>query len=214
VFWSRPTWPEVSQDIVRPRARLLVIDDRDFPYLELFERDSYNIKKWNDVDNLKELESGAFDVILLDLHGVGKAQSAEQGLGVLRHLRLAAPSQVILAYSDADWSLKYQEFFRLADSVLSKSSDYVDFKRAVDAAIKKRFSLEFYVERIASVVGTDASSARDFSSSAQKAILTRKPAKLEKYLLRVGLDQQKVATAMSIAQTAIAILDLLFQLKK
>ncbi len=31
------------------RARLLVIDDADFPYLSLFERDGYTMEKWADV---------------------------------------------------------------------------------------------------------------------------------------------------------------------
>jgi CheY-like chemotaxis protein len=48
-----------------------VIDDQDFPYKELFERDGYTVTKWDDVHDLAQLESGEFDLILLDLLGVG-----------------------------------------------------------------------------------------------------------------------------------------------
>jgi CheY-like chemotaxis protein len=205
-------WPEVSQEAIRLRARLLVIDDSEFPYLELFQRDGYNVTKWDDVENLRELESAKYDVILLDLHGVGRSQSAEQGLGILKHLRLAAPSQIVLAYSDADWPLKYQDFFRLADAVLSKSKDYVEFKRAVDHAIEKRFSLDFYVERIATVAELDPAMGNELARKARKAVLSGKPRVLEKFLNETGIDQQKLATAMAVAQTAIGVLQLTLQL--
>ena len=70
-FFSREQeWPKPShEDIVR-RSRVLVIDDGDFPYLRLFKRDNYNIDQWLEVTELAALETGEFDVILLDLMGV------------------------------------------------------------------------------------------------------------------------------------------------
>jgi CheY-like chemotaxis protein len=97
----RPQWPTVAFDEMKKRARLLVIDDNDFPYQSLFDRDGYTLDKWNDVDDLSKIESGYFDIILLDLQGVGIAQSAEQGLGVLKHIRRKNPCQILIAYSNA-----------------------------------------------------------------------------------------------------------------
>lgn len=59
---------------------MLVIDYADFAYQSLFERDGYTMEKWSDVDDLPKLEAGYYDLILLDLQGVGREQSAEQGL--------------------------------------------------------------------------------------------------------------------------------------
>jgi CheY-like chemotaxis protein len=100
-FSSRPKWPEVPVEELRRRARLLVIDDQVFTYKDLFERDGYTIERWPDVEDLPRLESGAFDLILLDLQGVAKELSAEQGLGLLRHLRKVLPTQLVIAYSRA-----------------------------------------------------------------------------------------------------------------
>ena len=83
-MWSlfkKPTWPEISLDEIKKRARLLVVDDSDFPYQSLFGRDGYTLEKWPDITDLPKLESGYFDIVLLDLQGVGREQSKEQGLG-------------------------------------------------------------------------------------------------------------------------------------
>lgn len=119
-------------EVVR-RARILVIDDGAFPYKQLFERDGYTIQQWPDVTDLPALETGEFDLILLDLVGVGLAESADEGFGLLRHIRQTSSAQIVIAYSNADLSLKYQPFFRDADAVLHMTkTDYVEFKRTVD----------------------------------------------------------------------------------
>ena len=132
-----------SIEEIRKRARLLIVDDGDFFYLALFRKDGYNIEKWNDVTDLPKLESGYYDIVLLDIQGIGKKQSKDQGMGILRHLKKACPAQIVVAYSNADFSLKYKEFFDLADKVLAKQADYVDFKRAVDELLGSRFCWVF-----------------------------------------------------------------------
>src|SRR4051812_21666912 len=108
-------WPQLSPEDIKKRARLLVVDDAEFAYLELFKRDGYTVEKWNDVEDLAKLESGYFDVILLDMKGIARAQSKDQGLGLIRHLKDVRPVQLIVAFSSADFSLKYKEFFDRAD---------------------------------------------------------------------------------------------------
>jgi CheY-like chemotaxis protein len=204
MWFSKPSWPDVPLEEIKKRARLLVIDDNDFPYQSLFERDGYVLEKWSDVDDLQKVESGYFDLLLLDLQGVGRQQSTEQGLGILRHLRQTSPALVIIAYSSADWPLKYQEFFRLADAVLSKSSDYVDFKRKVDELLQERFSLGFYVNRIKALVGPLEDSAK-LEKLAREAILESKPIPLKHFLEGRIANSQAISNALSVVQTAISV---------
>src|SRR5258706_2594560 len=103
-IFPSPKWPELSIDESRKRARILVIDDQKFAYLELFKRDGYNIDKWEDVTDLQKLESGYYDVILLDIQGVARDISSDQRLGLLKHLHKVSPAQIVIAYSNADWS--------------------------------------------------------------------------------------------------------------
>jgi CheY-like chemotaxis protein len=146
-FETKVNWPELNIEDIKKRARILIIDDKEFNYTKLFQKDGYNCDKWDDVTDLNKLENGYFDVVFLDIQGVGKEYSKDEGLGVLRHIKTANPVQIVIVYSDAGYSLKYQELFQLADMTLDKGSDYSDFKRPLDQALLNRFRLGFYVEK-------------------------------------------------------------------
>jgi len=208
LFKKAKTWPETPFEEIKKRARLLVIDDDIFPYGELFKRDGYAIEQWRDVDDLNKLETGAFDLILLDVQGVGKAISAsEQGLGVLHHIRKVAPAQVVIAFSSADFSLKYQDFFRLADATLSKSADYVDFKRKVDELLRERFSLGFYVNRIIQAADAPPADRAKLEKEAQEAIMTNKHASLKTYLWDKVTNKDNIEVVIKIAKIATEVAD-------
>jgi len=198
-------WPDLSIDEIRKRARVVVIDDAEFYYHSLFQKDGYTIDKWDDVTDLQKLEAGFYDIILLDIHGVGKTQSSDEGLGIIKHLKRVRPAQIIVAYSNADWPLKYKEFFDLADATLDKRGDYVDFKRKVDELLSARFSLGFYVDRIAEMLGDKAVDPEKLRSTTQKAILRRDPKILEKLLRANNVDLDAIRLVLQVAQTGIAI---------
>ncbi len=202
---SRRPWPEPTIDEIRKRSRILVVDDQEFPYEKLFTRDGYTLKKWDDVTNLTELEQGDFDLILLDLQGVGKAESAEEGLGILRHVRTRCPAQIIIAYSNADWPLKNQPFFQMADATLQKSADYVDFKRKVDELLQQRFSLGFYVSRMQAELAEHTQELPNLGRTSRDAILSNRPEILAKYLRSHVNDAAAIDRALQIAAIAIGI---------
>lgn len=66
------TLPQPTLQQIVDRARILVIDDEDFPYGALFRKDGYNLTKWPDVQKLPEIEQGKYDIILLDLRASGR----------------------------------------------------------------------------------------------------------------------------------------------
>ena len=206
--FSRKRWPDFSMDEIRKRARVLVIDDVEFAYLYLFKKDGYTIDKWNDVDDLPKLESGYYDIVLLDIQGVGKELSQEQGLGILKHLRKTCPAQIIIAYSNADFSLKYQRFFRMADETLSKSDDYVQFKRIVDRFLADRFSLGFYVDRIAKLASPYLSDTIRVKELSKAAIFQGKNTKLVAYLKQHVDSKEALSMILQVVQVAIGIASL------
>jgi CheY-like chemotaxis protein len=208
MWFTRPRWPDIPAEEIKKRARLLVIDDDEFPYQTLFERDGYTLEKWPDVIDLPKLESGFFDIVLLDLQGVGRQQSSEQGLGILRHLRKTTPAQIIIAYSSADWPLKYQEFFEQADAVLGKSSDYVDFKRKVDQLLEQRFSIGFYIARIQKVVGPNIDDPVRLERLSRDSILGKDTSKLRSFLEDRMQSPEAIGNVLSLVQTAIAVASL------
>ncbi len=209
-YWLRRkrTWPKHDLAEIRKRARLLVVDDSDFPYQELFKRDGYSLEKWDDVQDLVKLESGEYDLILLDIQGVGREQSKDEGLGVLRHLKKVCPAQIVIAYSTADFSLRFKEFFDLADDVLEKNEDYVNFKRSVDRLLGKRFALGFYLDRIAKIASPHMPDTERVRKAAEKSILAADPRILERELARGGVSKDVVSTLLQVAQVAISIASL------
>jgi len=204
-FSKKKQWPNLAIEEIRKRARILVIDDSDFFYLQLFKNDGYTIEKWNDVDDLQKLESGYFDIILLDIQGIGKKQSKDQGFGILKHIHQACPAQIVIAYSNADFSLKYQDFFKNADATLAKTDDYVDFKRTVDKLLVQRFSMGFYVDRIIKLSGPYLQDISKVKALSEKAIVNGKIERLKDYLHENIDDKDFIAIVLKIVEIAINI---------
>ena len=205
MFKRRRPWPTLAHEEIIRRARILVIDDQDFPYRKLFQRDGYTVEKWNDVRSLADLEGVKFDLILLDLLGVGRKESSDEGLGLLKHIRTASPAQIVVAYSNAEWPVSSQPFFDMADAVLPKTADYAEFKRTVDRLLDQCFSLGFYVSRIQREVGDRVVDVPKLTQTATESILSESPSVLRKYLIRHLDDPALVDRVLSIASVAITI---------
>jgi CheY-like chemotaxis protein len=206
VFWRRkkkleytpPTFEEIKK-----RARILVIDDNDFAYEQLFTRDGYTIEKWDDIENLEKLENNYFDLILLDIQGVGQNESEEEGFGILKHIRSKSPAQIVIAFSNSDWSLKYQGFFDLADRKLAKSQDYVEFKRTVDDLLALRFNHSFYIEKIEKIQHLSPLEKSKIIQAAQSSMLNGNAGEIK--TATKGISKEDAHLAISIVQTAIAV---------
>ena len=207
MLW-RYSWPQLSWEEIKKRGRLLVIDDAEFAYIELFRRDGYTIEQWHDVEDLEKLERGSYDVIMLDICGVGGEISKEEGFGVLKHIRKVRPAQFVIAYSASDYDLTQIDFFRLADSVMPKSADYVDFKREVDELLRRRFSVEYYVDRITKEIGCP-----NCKRTVCKAIRKGNPGILITKLNKLVEDPDVRDLVLDLLQMAISIFSLASTLK-
>ena len=127
------------------RAQILVIDDEDSFPVELLRKEGYNIFHWKKVDNLKQLEEGAFDIIFLDIYNVApKEFSKDDGLGILEHLKKYNPSQIIIAYSGQSFDLSKNRFWKLADDTLAKPSDFIKCKELIDQLLEDFFNIDHY----------------------------------------------------------------------
>jgi hypothetical protein len=207
-LFNRAKWPNLPLDEIRKRARILVIDDTEFYYLQLFKSNGYVIEKWDDIQDLQKLESGYYDILLLDIQGVGREESKEEGFGILKHLHQVCPTQIVIAYSNADFSLKYQEFFNMADTTLAKSDDYVEFKRVVDQLLIRRFSLGFYIDRIVRLASPYVADSVKLKDIATRAILQKNPGKMESFLQGYIENKDIITTILQIIQVAIGIASL------
>jgi CheY-like chemotaxis protein len=206
MFRRHPTWRKLPLKEIVKRAKIVVIDDDEFPYQKLFKRDGYSIEKWPDVKDVSRLEEGDFDVILLDLFGVGKAQSERQGFGILEHIRERRPAQIVVAYSNAEWSVEYQPFFQDADAVLHKTKDdYYEFKRTVDDLLQQRFSFGFYAARVRDELGDSADLIPKLDRRVSRAVASGNTAPLRHTLLERVEDKITVDRVIAVVEIAIEI---------
>lgn len=205
-FFSREyEWPPLSLEEIKKRARLVVIDNEEFPYLPLFRRDEYQIEHWPDVKDLPRLEENYFDIILLDIRGVGRDQTVDEGLGILRHLRQVSPAQIIIVYSSSSYPLSFQDALRQADAVLAKGVDYIDFKRKVDDLLRERFSLGFYLGRIRQLLASQVDDTRKYEKAARKAIRTRSSTRLQRLLESKVADPETIKLILSVVRVAAEV---------
>ena len=127
---------------LRKRCKILVIDDEEasFPTAALKE-DGYTIDWWPRVDanGLARLESGQFDLIILDIQDIAEPGLSDtgDGLGILRRLKQTNPGQLVVAFSGREFDLDAVPFWRLADDALRKPVTLIDCKSKLDAWISE-----------------------------------------------------------------------------
>jgi DNA-binding response OmpR family regulator len=203
--YAVPQPPSLEQ--VRKDASVLVIDDHEFAYQGLFERDGYHIQRWPEVVNLSQLTDSSFDVILLDLHGVGLRESPEmQGLGILRSIKAANTTQLVVAYTSQEWGAKAQTFFSLADAVLAKDDEYIEFKEKVDELLLRRYTPGYFIERMNEALGDQAIRVPQAVKKATQSMQGKSTDRLKRYLSEQLNDQVTVDRVLAIISIAIAVI--------
>jgi CheY-like chemotaxis protein len=208
MWWSAPEATSApSLEEVRKKANILVIDDQTFPPERLFRRDGYHIKRWPKIENLSQLTDNFFDLVLLDLHGVGLAESPQRGgLGILQHIKQRSPTQLVIAYSAQPWNISNRDYFALADAVLDKGVDYVDFKEKVDELLLRRYSVGYFINKMNQELGDAAANAPKAVPKALRAIRTGSTQRLRRYLEKTLQEPATVDRVIAIIGIAASLL--------
>jgi len=161
-------WGDKSKDLkkikipmnieeIKKRVRIVVVDDEDSFPVKLFKSEGYSIDKWNKVTDVTygKLESGFYDIIVLDIKGVAKDISSDDGLGVLESIKEKNPAQIIIAYSQYTYDLSKAHFWELADEKIAKPSDFLKMKRIIDILINTKFKPERYIDSLHQILLTN-----------------------------------------------------------
>ncbi|MFC9257847.1 DNA-binding transcriptional response regulator [Amycolatopsis thailandensis] len=201
-----PFGDSVTLEEIRKRARILIIDDSSFPPQTLFKRDGYHIDRWAKIQNVSQLTDGYFDLILLDLHGVGLNESpARQGLGILEHIKTANPTQLVITYSAELWSVGNRDYFAMADDVLEKGQDYLEFKSSIEKLLRRRYSAGYFIGKMNMELGDSAAECPKAVSKALRAISSQSTESLHNYLSKTVQDEQKIERAVIVITAAIKV---------
>lgn len=186
-----------------------MVDDLELPQRKLFERDGYHVERWSQIKNLSQLSDGHFDLILLDVHGVGLRESPDQqGLGILRHIKESNPAQPVILYSAQPQSIDSAEILSMADVVLDKDSDYVRYRQFVDQLLLRRASPGYFLAAMNKELDVDAALVPKFAVYALRAMQSGNTRRLVSYLrnnLGESAKIDRILTIVSIAVTTLSV---------
>ena len=217
-FWKRS--PKKLSDVkdrltlsieeAKKRARILVIDDDPsvFP-VELLRAEGYNVQQWLELKNLRNLEAGQFDIIVLDIYGIcPETISRTDGLGVLEHLKNINPAQIVIAYSGKKFDLQHEKFWRIADDYLGKPTDMLVAKAKLDFLLGEKFTADHYWDALLGYLksqGLSSEKLAKLEDAIARAILKEKAVSESDIagLLSVGKDV--ISTAWIITQVILRL---------
>jgi CheY-like chemotaxis protein len=206
VFNSRALPAAPDFETARRNARILNIDDQEWPYQPLLERDGYHVERWPEIRNLSQLTDGHYNLILLDIQGVGMAEAQKlQGLGILEHIKRTNPAQSVIIYSSKAQKPSMNRYISMADAVLDKADPYVDFKSAIDDLIVNRTSFDYFVAVMNRELGPDAARAPKAVQYALTAMRTGSTEKLSRYLDKVLTNAATITTVLGIVGAGVKV---------
>jgi len=206
MFTSRKLPPAPDLESARKNARILNIDDQEWPYQPLLERDGYHVERWAEIRTLTQLTDGHYNLILLDIQGVGMTESQKlQGLGILEHIKRTNPAQSVIVYSSKAQKPSMNKYISMADAVLDKADPYVEFKSAIDDLIVNRTSFDYFVAVMNRELGTDAARAPKAVQYALASVRRNDTDQLGRYLEKVLTNGQKITTVLGIVAAGVKV---------
>ncbi len=135
-------------ETLKYKARIALVDDDEISHVRRLQKEGYNIVDFPDISEIDDFIRKNYNVVILDIQGIGKEISeVSGGWGILKYLKTESPHIVVIIFTGADWSVtKYKHLVDLADDIIGKDLEYLDFKSKLDSAIRKSFSLEYHLE--------------------------------------------------------------------
>ena len=110
---------EKSLSMLKKLTEILVIDDKEFSFLEALRKHEFSIQQKNDLTHLSD--AAEYDVILCDIRGVGKFLESEyEGANLIKALKTKYPNKVILAYTANEYDARFQKYLDYADGIAPK----------------------------------------------------------------------------------------------
>jgi CheY-like chemotaxis protein len=207
MWFDAPLPPEPTLAEIKRRSKILVIDDDALPVQRLFSRDEYDIERWPDVKQLEKLTDGTYDVLLLDINGVGrKVSPTGQGLGVLEHIKRTNPAQQVILYSAQAQRISSREILVLADAVLDKESDYVQYRAVVDDLLLRRFTPGYFVSVMNRELGPHAVRVQRAVPKALRAMKSGRMGPFRHYLETKLPDPETVDRIIAIVSMGSAVI--------
>ena len=147
-------------------------------------------------------------IIFLDIQGVGKKYSDQEGLGILEHLKKANPAQVIVAFSGHSFDLSKNRFWQLADDSLCKPVQATKCKELIDDIIKTRLNPKHYWSCVYQLLLNQGYSARNIKKLEDKvySAIEKKDQRDIHALINSCIDKTEIAAKVGAVALKICAL--------
>ena len=204
--WSKKTIAQASVKLplseLRKRARILVVDDDPtaFPH-KLLTKEGYNVTYWRTIDNIRDLESGEYDIIVLDIEGITPPTvSTTGGIGILTHIKKYNPGQIVIAYSGHKYDLRHADFWNIADDYLGKPSSLLDCKEKIDSLLEREFTATYYATVLKQLLSDNGASEKQIAKL-EHAIVKNKD--------KGTLSEDSIIKITGIAKNAVGVVSII-----
>ena len=112
---------EKSLSAIKKLTEILVIDDKEFGYLDALRKHEFSIQQKFDLTHLSD--AAEYDIILCDIRGVGKfLESDYEGANLIKALKTKYPNKIILAYTANEYDASFQKYLDYADGIVPKGA--------------------------------------------------------------------------------------------
>lgn len=125
---------------LKNKIQILVIDDRDFSFLDSLINREFRIRQRKDIDDINDVVS--FDIILCDIRGVGKFLNSQyEGANLIKEIKTQHPNKYVIAYTANDYDARFENYLNYADKVFAKGMlGPEDWASMLEEALKSQAS--------------------------------------------------------------------------
>lgn len=154
-FHKKNTFPEVNITEIKKRIRIIAIDDiYDHLPVEGLKRNSFNFEYIDRIDSqmLAEIERGTYDIVIVDIEGIVSPDIAENGWEIIKRLKHANPSIILVAFSGEKFGIsshKYREYY---DELVEKPISLATWMTILDDLIKQKITYEHFWKSIEQIL--------------------------------------------------------------
>lgn len=143
---------------LRKKYKIAIVDDeiKGFP-IEYLKNLGYGVSTYesislNDVDRLL-----SFDIIFLDVKGVVVEDFETGGAKLLKLVKKAKPSVMVVAVSSGKYNLNLNSFFENSDDVLNKPVREGDIENSIIDLIRYSIDVEVMAEKLSNMIACSKS---------------------------------------------------------
>ncbi|NOK07688.1 hypothetical protein [Corallococcus exercitus] len=161
---KKPSLEQMTAELPRAevlrRGRVVILDDEAPEMIADIRRQGVAVDHWTSTadPSFGRLESGFYDILLLDYGGIGRNFGQDEGLDVLRHLKRVNPALKILAFSSRTFDASKSDFFRLSDGVIRKDAGIREMMEQLETHLARALTPATYHKAICTTLGIDPDS--------------------------------------------------------